>query len=178
VPDPAPPITTTRVTPVYSSPWMRVEEHAVIHPDGRPGIYSIARYGDGITVLPVAEDTCYLIREYKYALDRRLLQLPSGGIDDDEQPLHAARRELLEETGLTAKTWTSLGLVHPYPTNMPSAVHLFIARGVRVAQSPEPGIELLALSHAEVRALIADNQVTHAASLVCLLTYLAAAPHQ
>ncbi|MFD0817778.1 NUDIX hydrolase [Micromonospora zhanjiangensis] len=90
-------------------------------------MYNVLRYGDGVSVLAVSGDDFYLIREYKYAIGRRIMQLPSGGVDKGEEPLHAAMRELLEETGLIADAWTPLGLVYPYPTNIPSAVHLFVA---------------------------------------------------
>lgn len=171
--DPEPPIVTTAVTTAYASPWMRVEEHTVIDVDGKPGMYNVLHCGDGVSVLAVNGDALYLIREYKYAIGRHILQLPSGGVDKGEEPLQAAMRELLEETGLIADTWTPLGLVHPYPTNIASAVHLFLALDARPVQAPEPGIELLPTSHSAVRRLIAENEVTHAASLVCLLIYLA-----
>jgi ADP-ribose pyrophosphatase len=171
--DPTRPIVTTAVTTAYASPWMQVEEHAVIDVDGTPGMYNVVRCGDGVSVLAVTGEDFYLIREYKYAIGRHILQLPSGSIDTGEQPLQAATRELLEETGLAADTWTPLGLVYPYPTNIASAVHLFLAHDARPVQAPEQGIEVLRTSRSSVRTLIADNEITHAASLVCLLTHLA-----
>jgi len=171
--DPDRPIVTTAVTTVYESPWWKVEEHAVIDVDGSPGMYNVLRCGDGVTVLATTGADCWLIREYKYAIGRHIWQLPSGSIDPGETPVQAGARELLEETGLTAESWTPLGLVHPYPTNVASAVHLFLARDARPGQESEPGIELVRTSTAEVRRLIAGNEITHAASLICLLTHLA-----
>lgn len=171
--DPDPPIVTTAVTTVYTSRWWTVEEHAVIDVDGKPGMYNVLNCGDGVSVLATTGDDCWLIREYKYAIGRHTWQLPSGSIDTGEQPLQAGARELLEETGLIADTWTPLGLIHPYPTNVASAVHLFHARDARPVQTPEPGIELARTPARLVRQLIADNEITHAASLVCLLTHLA-----
>jgi 8-oxo-dGTP pyrophosphatase MutT (NUDIX family) len=81
-------------------------------------------------------------------------------------------RELLEEAGLTADMWTPLGLVHPYPTNVASAVHLFHAHDAGPVQAPEPGIELARVSRPAVWNLIAESEITHAASLVCLLSCL------
>lgn len=171
--DPDPPIVATAVTTVYSSPWWTVAEHAVIDVDGQPGMYNVLNCGDGVTVLATTGSDCWLIREYKYAIGRHTWQLPSGSIDRGEEPMQASARELLEEAGLIADTWTRLGLIHPYPTNVASAVHLFHAHEARPAQAPEPGIELARTPVPLVRRLIADNEITHAASLVCLLTHLA-----
>jgi ADP-ribose pyrophosphatase len=161
------------VTTAYTSPWWTVEEHAVIDVDGSPGMYNVLHCGDGVSVLAITGEDFWLIREYKYAIGRHILQLPSGGIDKDEEPLQAGMRELLEETGLAADTWTPLGLIYLNPTNIASAVHLFLAHDARPVQAPEPGIELRRTPRSAVRRLIAANEITHAASLVCLLTHLA-----
>jgi ADP-ribose pyrophosphatase len=167
------PIVTTAVSTAYTSPWWTVEEHTIIDADGKPGMYNVLRCGDGVSVLAVTGEDYWLIREYKYAISRYIWQLPSGSIDKGEEPVQAGARELLEETGLAADTWTPLGLIYPYPTNVASAVHLFLAHGARPVRAPETGTELLRTSHSSVRRLIADNEITHAASLVCLLTHLA-----
>lgn len=173
--DPDRPIVTTAVSNSYTSPWWTVEEHAVIDVDGKPGMYNVLRCRDSVSVLAMTGDDFWLIREYKYAMGRHIWQLPSGSIDKGEEPLPAGARELLEETGLTADTWIPLGLIHLYPTNVISAVHLFLAHDARPVQAPEPGIELVRTSRSSVRRLIADKEITHAASLVCLLTHLASA---
>lgn len=66
----------------------------------------------------------------------------------------------------------SLGIVYPYPTNIASVVHLFLACGASSVRQPEPGIEIFRLSQEEIQILIADHEITHAGSLACILLHL------
>lgn len=168
------PVTTVATREVYASPWWKVEEHDVVNVNEKAETFNVLRCEDGVSVLAIDGRHAFLIREYKYAVGHHMLQLPSGSIDAGESPLRAARRELQEEAGLTATAWRDLGVVHPYPTNVVDKVHLFVAEGVCEVQSPEPGVERLRLKVSEIRALIERNEITHAASLVCLLRYLQA----
>jgi len=170
--DPAVHPTIVAVRQVYASPWWTVEEHDVVGADGATGMFNVLRCTDGVSVLALDGDDVVLIREYKHALRRDMLQLPSGSVDAGETPLQSAQRELLEETGLTAGVWTALGVVHPYPTNVADAVHLFVARDVHPGRPPEVGLEVLRATIPEIHALIDSEQITHAASVVCLLRHL------
>jgi hypothetical protein len=80
-----------------------VREDRVIQPDGQEGTFGVAEMVPGVSVLPVADDgTVYLVRVYRYTLDRHSLEALAGGIEDDEDPREAARRELREEAGIDA----------------------------------------------------------------------------
>lgn len=167
-----PPPTITAIRQVYASPWWTVEEHDVIGANGTKGMFNVLHCKDGVSILALDDDRILLIREYKHALGSSMLQLPSGSVDDGETPLESAQRELFEEAGLTAGDWTALGVMHPYPTNVADAVHLFVARDVRLAGPSEPGLEVLRVTVPEIHTLIDTNRITHAASLVCLLRHL------
>src|SRR3989344_1866593 len=96
---------------VYKNPWLEVLEHQVIRPDGKDGIYSVVDILPGSSILPVDEGgNTYLVKDYRFATAKNSLELPGGGIDENEDPLTAAKRELKEELGIEAGEWIKLGL--------------------------------------------------------------------
>ena len=86
---------------VYENPWISVREDRVVRPDGEPGIYGVVHYKNvAVGVLPVDDGHTYLVGQYRYPLDEYSWEIPEGGCPEGEEPLHAAQRELREETGL------------------------------------------------------------------------------
>ena len=102
-------ITETRE--IYDNPWITVREDQVVRPDGEPGIYGVLHFKNmAIGVLPIEKDgSIYLVGQYRYPLESYSWEIPEGGCPEDEDPLEAAKRELLEETGLTAASWEYSG---------------------------------------------------------------------
>jgi len=101
---------TSRKT-AFENPWIKVEDHAVIHPDGSPGEYGVVRFHDlAIGVLPIAENgDVWLVGQHRFPLDVYSWELPEGGgLVVDTPALASAKRELAEETGLTAGSWLEI----------------------------------------------------------------------
>lgn len=94
---------------VYENPWMRVREDSVIRPDGTSGIYGVMESEDSVVILALNNlDEIYLIKSYSYPAEGWSWTLPGGG-GNGEDPEIAARRELVEETGIEASSWSTLG---------------------------------------------------------------------
>lgn len=165
------PIKTISVKQIYKNSWLSLEEHRVITPDNKKGVYGVLDYGDGVSVLATDGDDIFLIKEYKYAIKKFTFQLPSGSVNKNESPLRSAKKELLEEAGLKAGKWALLGITHPFPTNITTTVYLYLARDVKQVQKPEAGINLYKFSISKVKKMIDQNKITHSGSLVCLLKY-------
>lgn len=94
----------------FDNPWITVTDHAVIHPDGTPGEYGVVHFKNvAIGVLPVEENGMVpLVGQHRFPHDKYSWELPEGGGKRDVDPLASAQRELVEETGLTAKEWAPL----------------------------------------------------------------------
>ena len=76
-----------------------------------------------------------LVRQYRHAIRRFLLELPAGGLEPGEEPLAAAQRELREEVGLEATRWTSLGSFFSSPGFANEILHVFLAEDLRPAHA-------------------------------------------
>lgn len=91
----------------FENPWLRVTDYIITQPDGTPGRYGVVSYANrAMAILPVFEDgTIMLVGQHRFPHDKYSWEIPEGGSPHDEDPLIGARRELREETGLTAETW-------------------------------------------------------------------------
>jgi ADP-ribose pyrophosphatase len=114
-----------------------------------------------------------LVRQPREAARKQLLELPAGTLEEGEQPLESARRELAEETGLTGGTWRELAAFYTTPGFCRERMHLFAAEGVQSGPaSPEEDeqLELVRLPVGEVAAHL--GQIEDAKTLAGLLLYL------
>lgn len=104
------PWTTRGSTLRYDNRWIRVVEHDVINPSGKPGIYGTVHYKNlAIGIVPIdADGSTYLVGQYRYPFKKYSWEIPEGGGPRDVKPLVSAKRELVEETGLAARAWAEV----------------------------------------------------------------------
>ena len=95
---------------IYENPWIRVREHEVIKPSGNPGIYGTISYKNtACGIIPLDEHgNTWIVGQYRYTLDEYSWEIPMGGVRLGTDLLKGAKRELKEETGLTAKSWEQI----------------------------------------------------------------------
>ena len=98
----------------YENKWIRVTEHDVINPAGKPGIYGVVHMkSTAIGVLPIDAEGCvHLVGQYRYSLNAYSWEMPEGGGALDVEPIEEAMRELREETGVVARQWSELLRLH------------------------------------------------------------------
>ena len=107
-------------TEVYADPWLKVRKDDVIRPVGNPGTHSVVTIKHGVCVLAFQDDTIYLTKEFHYAVGRVTLEAVSGGREAHEPAIECAQRELAEELGISAATWTELTTVDPFTASVVS----------------------------------------------------------
>jgi 8-oxo-dGTP pyrophosphatase MutT (NUDIX family) len=108
---------TTSTREVYANPWMTLREDTFRRPDGGEGVYGVVDKPDYALVVALDGDRLAMVEQYRYPLGLRRWEFPQGTAPDRaEMPApELAARELREETGLTAATWTDLGLLDVAP---------------------------------------------------------------
>ena len=167
------PWTVTRSTVVYENPWIRVREDEVRQATGEETVFGVVEMKPGVSVLPLGDDgVVYLVRVFRYTLDRESLEVVSGGSDEGEPAESAARRELNEETGIEAADLIDLGAIDQLTEVVVSPNRMFLAKGLSFgATERESGerIRTVRMPLVEAVGRVMTGEISHAASAVLLL---------
>ncbi len=99
---------------IYENKWIKLTEHQVINPSGNNGIYGVVSFKNkAIGIIPIdSEGNTWLVGQYRFALNEYSWEIPMGGGPIENDILDSAKRELKEETGLSAKIWTNIMRIH------------------------------------------------------------------
>ena len=121
--------------------------------------------------MPVLPDgRIVLVKQYRYAAGRKLLEIPAGTLEPGEQPLECARRELREETGYEAGEMVNLLSCFMAPGYSSEAIHFFVARGLReVGKDLEPDEEIERLTLEEAVYKVEENAIEDAKTVIGIL---------
>jgi len=160
----------------YENAWIRVEHHEVLNPAGNPGIYGKVHYKNtAIAIIAVdSEGFTYLVGQFRYTLNTYSWEVPEGGcsIESGESILEAAKRELLEETGLVALTWTELGEVYLSNSVSDEKAVMYLAQNLSQHQACPEETEQLKIRKLPLKEAIEmaqNGEISDALSVLSLL---------
>ena len=124
---------------VFDNPWITVLEDRVINPGGGENQYGHVHFKNiAVAIVPLDEDmNTWLVGQDRYTLGQFSWEVPMGGAPRDEDPLEAARRELKEETGLTARRWSEVMQLHTSNSITDEVGYIYIAQGL-AEDDPSP----------------------------------------
>ena len=145
-------------------PWLTARRDCVALPDGRENDeYYVLEYPEWVNVIAETTDGRLILeRQYRHALDVVSTEICAGVVEQGEDPLHAAKRELMEETGFGGGTWTKLMTLSPNPSTMTNLCHSFLARGV---------VKFLLVPREEVRKMLLEGKFIQALMVAPLYKY-------
>lgn len=151
----------------YRGPVFWVTTDDVLEPSGIRVRRDVVRHSGSIVILAVDESSgsprVLLEKQYRHAAGRFLLELPAGRIDEGENELHAAKRELLEETGYSARSWKRVLRFWASPGFVAESMSIYLARNLKTGTAqPEDDevieIKLVPLEKAASMVLKGDIQ--------------------
>lgn len=158
----------------YDNPWINVTEHQVINPNGGKGIYGKVHFKNlAIGIIPLFENgDTILVGQYRYPLNTYSWEIPEGGGKIGVEPLDSAKRELIEETGLIAQSWSKLLDMHLSNSVSDEHAIIFIAEQLS-QQDAEPEeteqLQLKRIHITEAINMVLSGEITDAMSVAALL---------
>lgn len=165
-------------TLVFENDWIQVREDDVVNPGGGTNQYGHVHFKNtAVAILPLDEEgNTWLVGQSRYTLGEYSWELPMGGAPGNEAPLEAARRELREETGLTATSWTEVLRLHTSNSITDEVGVVFLAEGLAQGATDFEETEDLTVRKLPVEEAIRmalEGEVTDAISVAALLAYAA-----
>ena len=165
---------TNKTTQIYQNPWIRVDEHDVINPAGKDGIYGTVHFKNkAIAIIPIdQEGNTWLIGQYRYPLNLYSWELPMGGGPIGKDILESAKRELREETGLTAEKWTEIMRIHTSNSVTDEEGIVYLAEDLTQGETEFEETEVLQirkLAFSEVLKMVMNGSITDGISIAGIL---------
>ena len=159
---------------VYENDWMRVLEDHVRNPGGGENQYGYVHFKNrAIAIVPLDDDgNTWLVGQDRYTLGEYSWELPMGGAPLDEVPLDAAKRELREETGLSASRWSEVMRLHTSNSITDELGIVYVAEGLtegETAFEETEDLQIRKLPFADAVQLVHRGEITDAISVAAIL---------
>ena len=159
---------------IYDNPWINLTHYDVINPAGKPGIYGKIHFKNiAIGIVPLDEQlNTYLVGQYRFVLNQYCWEIPEGGGPIGTNPLDAAKRELLEETGLKADQWTEIQQMHLSNSVSDELSIVYLARNLSQFEAQPEDTEQLQVKKIpfeEVYQMVCNGHITDAITVAAVL---------
>jgi ADP-ribose pyrophosphatase len=149
-----------------------IEMKMIRLPTGTEREKVIVHPSNAVAILPLNGDRCTLLKQYRYAIDQYIIEAPAGTMEQGEEPLATAGRELIEETGFAAKTIVPKGFIYTTPGFTDEKIFLFEARDLSPSQEygkdEDEVIEVIDVAATDLPGMIRDGSIVDAKT-ICLI---------
>jgi ADP-ribose pyrophosphatase len=157
---------------IASGGMLTVKRDQVRVPSGVQSQREYVLHPGAVVVVPLLENgNVVLERQFRYPLRKTFIELPAGKIDKNEDILTTGQRELLEETGYTAKEWVNLGHQHPCIGYSNEVIHMYLARGLTLGahdRDEDESLEIFELPFETAIEMVTRCEITDGKTIVAL----------
>lgn len=157
----------------YQGVFLSVHVDQVELPNGKTSFREVVEHVDGVGVLALDERNNVLaVTQYRYVFGRTMLEIPAGKLDQGEEPVTGALRELREETGAVPDSLLPLGVMIPAPGCYGERLHLFLARGLHMESQqldPDEFLNLSRIPFEEMVHRILDGEIEDGKTIAAVL---------
>ena len=167
---------TLKSRSIFKGRAFNVRVDTVLDVSGIETTREIVEHAECVAVVPVdANGDILLVKQYRKAIEKELLEIPAGGIDPGEDPEAAVKRELQEEIGFLPGRVIKLGGYYSSPGFCTEYLYLYLAEDLKASQlyaDDTPGIQTVKVKPHQIRRLIRSGEVCDSKSVAGLLYYL------
>ncbi len=155
---------------VYSGKFLHLKKDIVQLPDGNTTYREYLIHPGAVAIMPILNDGRILLeRQFRYPVDTAMIEIPAGKLELGEDPLLCAQRELLEETGYSAKTWEFLGRIHPVISYSTEFIDIYLAKDLSLGERAlDEGefLDVFAATLDEMHEWIAEGKITDVKTII------------
>jgi ADP-ribose pyrophosphatase len=158
---------------IYNGRIINVRKDQVELPNKNEADREVVEHSGGVCVLPLTDcDTVIMVKQFRYPFKEALLEIPAGKREKGEDPLECGKRELLEETGYSAKKFDYLGKLYPTPAYCTEVIHMYLARELFEGESSldnDEFLDVVELPFDKVIDMVFQNEISDAKTQVAIL---------
>lgn len=160
---------------IFDSEYVKVDKDDVILPHGREikDFYKVTIKDCAAIVAVTPDNQIILKKEYRHCYGKELIEVPAGVLEDGEEPIQAAKRELEEETGYRSEKWTYLGKTVESSAKLTNYMYIYMAEDCRKVSSQKldygEDIEVIETDFEEAIQMIMNNEIICNSSIGAIL---------
>lgn len=160
--------------PIYDGRILHITRDTVLLENGTEAIREVVHHPGGACIVPLTENgDVLMVRQFRYPHHTETLEIPAGKLENGEEPLVCAERELTEETGASAEKLELLGTLFPTPAYDAEVIYMYLARNITLSDTQsldeDEFLDVIRLPLAEAVDMVMRNEIQDAKTQIALL---------